>query len=176
MMKSIRFRIACSIICCLSSFYSFSYSDSTISSKDFKNLIGCWQGTLTYLDYSSNKPFSMPANIIVNNFKKRNIIICSMIYPKEPSANSLDTIFISKDGRFLNNESITAKRNFNKDSLEIITEITGIDGNDNKAAIIRHTYVLSRSTYSIKKEVLFVGQTSWILRNEYKFTRIKPCS
>jgi hypothetical protein len=163
------------IIFCLSNYYSFSFSDSTIILKDLKSLIGCWKGSLTYLDYTTNKPFSMPADIIVNDFKKGNIIICSLIYPKEPSANSLDTISISKNGRLLNNESIKAKRKINKDSLEIITEITNIDGNDNKAAIIRHTYILGKNTYSVKKEVQFIGQTQWILRNESKFIRTNPC-
>lgn len=168
-------RILLSIICCLSFCNSFSYSDSTITSKDLKNLTGCWKGSLTYLDYGTNKPFSMPANIIVKDFKNSNMIICSLIYPKEPAANSLDTIFISKDGRSINDEAIKTKRKFNRDSIEIVTEQSSIDGNDNKAAIIRHTYILGRSSYSIKKEVQFVGQTQWILRNEYKFMRAKNC-
>ena len=170
-----KLRIFLSIVYCLSFFNSFSFSDSTITSKDFKNLTGCWQGSLTYLDYSTNKPFSMPANIIVKDFKKNNIIVCSFIYPNEPKANALDTIFISKDGRLLNNEPIKTKRSFGNDSLEIVTEINGMDGNDNKAAIIHHTYIIGSSTYSIKKEVQFIGQTKWILRNEYKFIRVKPC-
>jgi hypothetical protein len=170
-----KFRMLLSLIYCLSSYCSFAYSDSTVTSKEFKNLIGCWKGSLTYLDYSTNKPFSMPANIMVKDFKSSNLIICSMIYPEEPRANSLDTILISKDGRLLNNEAIKIKRSINKDSLEIVTEITGIDGNDNKAAIIRHTYMLGKNTYSVKKEVQFTTQTQWILRNEYKFIRTKPC-
>ena len=169
-------RILLSMSFCLGFHYCFSFSDSTITSKDFKNLIGCWSGSLTYLDYSTNKPFSMPANINVKDFKKTNLIVCSLIYPKEPSANALDTIFISKDGRRLNNEPLKNKRKLDKDNLEIVTEINGIDGNDNKAAVIRHTYILGSSIYSIKKEVQFVGQTQWILRNEYKFIRVKPCN
>jgi hypothetical protein len=170
-------RIILVTICCLSFCYSFSYSDSKIRSKDLKNLIGCWEGSLTYLDYSTNKPFSMPANIIVKDFKRSNTIICSLIYPKEPNANSADTIFISKDGRSLNNAAVKTKRSLGEDSLEIVTEIAGIDGNDHKDATIRHTYILGKNNYSTKKEVQFVGQTQWIVRNEYKFNRMKqPCN
>jgi hypothetical protein len=163
------------IACCLCSFTSFPYSEPTITLKEFENLIGCWEGSLTYLDYSSNKPFSMPANIVVKDFKKSNHIIYSISYPKEPNANSLDTIFISKEGRFLNKEAIKTKRQINKDSLELVTEIKSIDGNDNKPAIIRHTYILSNRTYTVKKEVQFTGQVQWILRNEYKFFRTRDC-
>lgn len=171
-----KLRIILSLAYCLSSSYSFSFSKSTVTSKDFKTLIGCWNGSLTYLDYSTNKPFSMPANMVVKDFKRSNFIIFSLIYPKEPGANTLDTIFISKDGRLLNKETIKRTSRFNKDSIEIVTEISSIDGNDNKAAIIRHTYMLGKNTYSIKKEVQFIGQTQWILRNEYWLIRVKPCS
>ena len=171
-----KYKIFLSIICCLSFYHSFSYSDSTIRSKDFSNLVGCWEGSLTYLDYTSNKPFTMPANIIVKDFKNKKKITYSLMYPKEPGANSLDTIFISTNGRVLNNEVIQTKNSFNKDSIEIVTERSGIDGNDNKPAVIRHTYILGKRSYSIKKEVQFVGQSQWILRNEYKFVRMKSCN
>ncbi len=168
-------KIAICIIYCLCSYNSFSYSDSTVSSKDFKRLVGCWQGSLTYLDYSSNKPFSMPANIVVKEFKKGEPIVCAITYPKEPSANALDTIVISGNGRTLNDEAVKSKRTLGKDSLEIITELNGIDGNDDKAAIIRHTYLIGKNTYSLKKEVQFAGQPAWVLRNEYKFVRTRLC-
>lgn len=161
-------------------FFSFShpckaYSDSTVSLNDFTNLIGCWQGSLTYLDYTSGKPFSMPANITVADFKKTGRIIYATSYPKEPNANSVDTILISENGKRLNNEPVISKTKLNKDSLQVITEETAVDGNDHKPALIRHTYTLSRNTYSVKKEVLFTGEKQWILRNQYTFSRAKPC-
>ena len=30
---------------------------------DLKSLVGTWSGQLTYLDYTSGKPFNMPANV-----------------------------------------------------------------------------------------------------------------
>lgn len=169
-------RIVLCLSCCLSSIFSLAYSDSTIAANDFKNLIGCWNGSLTYLDYSTNKPFSMPANIIARDFKRNNKIVFSLIYPKEPGANSSDTIFISNNGRILNGEVIKLIKRFNRDSIEIVTEAAGIDGNDNKEALFRHTYILGKNTYSTQKEVLFIGQNNWILRNKYQFIRVKPCS
>ena len=118
----------------------------------------------------------MPADLVVKDFGNSNAIVYALIYPNEPKANSTDTLFISEQGRKLNNERITWKKKYKGDSLKIITAIPGIDGNDNKQAIIRHTYLLSSNTYSIKKEVQFTGQTQWILRNEYKFTRKTPCN
>jgi len=168
-------RILVLLFFCLACGNIFAWSDSTVTVKDLKNLAGCWNGSLTYLDYSSGKPFTMPANIAVQDHKNRNQVICAITYPKEPAANGPDTIFISADGRYINDGVIKVKRLINKDSLEIITEEAGIDGNDNKAAIIRHTYSLSRSNYSVKKEVQFPDQEKWILRNVYTFTRVKTC-
>jgi DNA-binding transcriptional regulator WhiA len=52
-----------------------------------------------------------------------------------------------------------------------VTEIKGEDGNENKKAILRHTYQLISNTYSIKKEVKFDGTNKWIKRNEYLLNR-----
>ncbi len=170
-MKSRKFilLIVC-VSCC-----SFLSTDTTITPTELKNLVGCWKGSITYLDYTTNKPFSMPANITVNDFGKSNIITASLVYPDEPAANTLDTIFISEDGRSLNSETITSKIKFNKDSLQVVTETAGIDGNDNQPAVIRHIYTISSHVYSIRKEVQFTGQTNWIMRHEFKFMRVKPC-
>ncbi len=118
----------------------------------------------------------MPAELLVKDFKNSDTIICALLYPEEPKANTPDTFLVSKDGKLLNNERITDKRPPGKDSIVLTTEIMGIDGNDHKAALIRHTYILGRNSYSIKKEVRFTGQSQWILRHEYRFTRKKPCS
>lgn len=118
----------------------------------------------------------MPAALIVKDFKKSSSITCELQYPKEPKANTTDTMLISKDGKFLNNEPVTDKKILGKDSILVVTETSGIDGNDNKRARIRHTYLLGKNSYSIKKEVLFTGQSQWILRNEYRFRRTLPCS
>lgn len=139
--------------------------------KDFKNLAGSWQGSLTYLDYSSGKPYTMPANIDVKRINKTNNIAFSNIYPNEPSANSIDTIAITRDGKYINKESVKSKRKLADGNIEIITEESGTDGNDNKPAILRHTYTLGTTTYKKRKDVQFIGETRWINRNEYSYTR-----
>ena len=42
-----------------------SQTTTRCSSNDLKQLTGFWKGTLTYLDYSSGKPYTMPANLEV---------------------------------------------------------------------------------------------------------------
>ena len=77
----------------------------SVAIKDLKVLTGCWQGSLTYLDYTSNKPFTLSANLVIKQMGRSNKFIFSNIYPKEPNANSSDTILISKAGRKITAET-----------------------------------------------------------------------
>lgn len=153
---------------------SLAFSQShVLTIADLKNVVGCWQGTLTYLDYTTNKPFSMSANLVIKRIGMTKSFSFQNIYPKEPEANSTDTISISKGGKFLNKEVVRSKRKLLDGSLEIISELLGEDGNDNKKAKFRFTYLIGPKMYMHKKEVQFAGSTEWILRHEYKY---KPCS
>ncbi len=147
--------------------------NSKISVKDFDTLVGSWQGTLTYLDYSSGKPYTMSADIDVKRIEKTNKFSFSNIYPKETSANSVDTITISKHGIYIDKELVKSTQNLPDGDIEIITEEFAKDGNDHKPATIRHTYTFGKTTYINKKDVQFVGDTEWINRHKYSYIR-KP--
>lgn len=69
--------------------------------EDFRLLNGSWQGSLTYLDYTTGKPYTMSADIEVKQLDKTNKFIFSYIYPDERDANSADTISISADGKYI---------------------------------------------------------------------------
>ena len=133
--------------------------------KDLSNSVGRWEGKLTYLDYSSGKPYTMLANINIDLTSDKKGYVMGYEYPKEPQENSIDTTFIIDN--LFDKEKIVE---FKKDSgggFTLVTEIKGEDGNENKKAILRHTYQLISNTYSIKKEVKFDGTNKWIKRNEY---------
>ncbi len=141
--------------------------------KDFEKLTGTWLGSLTYLDYSSGKPFTMPANIDIKRTHKINEFIFSNSYPNETSANSIDTILVSPDNKFINREHVKSRRKLPNGNIEIITEATGKDGNDNKPATFKHTYTFGKTSFTNRKDVQFMGETTWINRHEYAYKR-KP--
>lgn len=149
-------------------------SSLKISTKDFDKASGTWVGTLTYMDYSSGKPYTMPANALIHRIKQTKTYIVSNLYPNEPSANSVDTIIIAQNGQFIGKEEVRSKKKLPNGSIEIISEEKGIDGNDNKAAFFRHTYILGKDILSFKKEVRFDGQTVWIKRHEYTYYKERP--
>ena len=149
-----------------------SQSKIAVSAEDYLIAAGSLKGTLTYLDYSSGRSFSMPANVILaRNPADRNAVIFSFDYPEERKANGNDTLVISNNGLVVNGATVTSKTKLADGSLQIITDKEGKDGNDNKKAILRHIYTISKDRFVNRKEVKFDGTDSWILRNEFSFRR-----
>jgi len=148
-----------------------AYLIQPVSVKDFEPVFGKWTGTLTYLDYTSGKPFTMPVNMNISADKlNTEQLIFSIEYPNEPKANGNDTLVISADGTILGGAKVVSKETVNE-VLQIITEKEGVDGNESKKALLRHVYTIGKKKFSIRKEVKFAGDEKWILRNEYKMSR-----
>ena len=144
-------------------------AQNTVAPDDIKSLIGEWTGSLTYIDYSSGKPYAMPANVMVSQGKNEYQLVLFYSYPKEPKANNKEKIKISSDGTQLNNHPVSAKKKLNNLQVEITTEYTGKD--NNKAALIRNIYTLGKDVFIIKKVVKFENSEEWLERNIYSFSR-----
>ncbi len=141
------------------------------SLQDFNALIGSWKGSLTYLDYSSGKPYTMRADLEVSAIQGSGNLLFANLYPNEPKANSADTFRISPDGKFIDQERVISRKKSKDGSLEIITQTTGVDGNDHQEAIIKHVYNISPSYFSIRKEVRFNNEKDFIKRHEYAYSK-----
>lgn len=139
--------------------------------KDFQKLSGSWTGSLTYLDYSSGKPYTMPADIEVKIINDSNEFEFINTYPKEKSADSRQIISISQDGKYIGKQEVVSRMQTAGGRIEIVTQRQGKDGNDNKDALIKLTYTIGGTTFSMRKEVLFSGENKWILRHEYAYSR-----
>ena len=161
-MKNIVFAISLVLFCTTVNAQSYQIKDLAAST-------GSWQGKLTYLDYTSGKPYTMLANIQISLTDDNKGYIMSYEYPNEPHANSKDTTYI-KDKLFGEDKIVE----FTKDAaggFTLVTEKEGEDGNDHKKAILRHTYTLKTNNYSVVKDVKFDGTDVWIKRNEYQFEK-----
>jgi hypothetical protein len=147
----------------------------TISAKELKSFIGCWQGTLNYSGTMIRKPFVTTAELVVKQLAKVNQFQFLHIYTKDPKENVADTITISKDGKKLNNGVIKSKRYTSEGDLEIITEVSGFDHDNNKPSIVRQTYRIGKKLYTYKKQVKLQGQEDWLDREDFNYSS-KPCS
>ena len=133
--------------------------------NDLSNSVGTWEGKLTYLDYSTGQPFTMLANIKIGLTANKKGYIMAYEYPKEPHANIKDTTYITNN--LFGTDKIVAFTKNASGGFKMVIETDGVDGNDNKKAILRHIYLVQSNIFSIVKEVKFVGTDKWIKRNEY---------
>jgi hypothetical protein len=143
--------------------------EKTITPEDLEIGIGDWSGSLTYIDYSSNKPYTMPANLRVEQGKNEKQLVLFYTYPNEPKANSKEKITISKNGSILNKRTVKSKQKISDQQVKITTEHSGKD--NNMEALIRNIFILGENTFIIRKEVRFSAAGEWLLRNEYNFKR-----
>lgn len=156
--------IACFVFCSVGLF-----AQQKISPDDLKMISGNWKGTLTYVDYGTNKPFTMPANVKVEKGTNDFQVGLLISYPKEPNANSKDKIKISKDGSSVNKNPVISRENLPDQEVKIITETGGKD--NNQEALIRNIYIFGPERLIIRKEVKFNDAKDWFMRNEYNLER-----
>lgn len=155
-----------------SSLFGFTFlKQPKVNTKDLQRLTGAqWIGTLTYLDYRTNKKISILSNLIVTRSAEDKLSwIFEYQYPDEPKANSKDTVTISKDGKTIDGKTVIERTTLAGDTIRIVTEKSGTD--NDKSALFRYTYLLSARSFSIKKEVRYEGTTEFIERNQYSWQR-----
>ena len=150
-------------------FTSISFGQNTVQPEILENTIGEWKGGLTYLDYQTNEPFTMPVNLRIENGKNKYQFKLFLEYPKESNANSTDKIIISKDGTKINKADVISNRIISEEEFEVITEYSGKD--NNKKAEIRVIYIIGKTELIIRKKVRFENTEDWILRSEYNYKR-----
>src|SRR5918993_1043340 len=98
-----------------------------LKADDFAPLAGAqWKGTLTYLDYRSNKKTSIPSNLTVTQSAadKRSWTF-DYQYPKEPQADGKKTVTIGEDGTTVNDEKVVERTRLAGRALRIVTAKQG---------------------------------------------------
>lgn len=140
-----------------------------VSAEDFRLLAGArWVGTLVYRDYQSNKEVSIRANLAVTESPgDGSSWVFEYEYPDEPKANSRRTVTLSDGGTRIDDEKVVERTSMDGGGVRIMTERRGVD--NDRAAIIRYTYVIDASSFSITKEVRLEGATEFFERNRYSW-------
>jgi hypothetical protein len=137
----------------------------SVTNKELVSIIGNWYGKLIYLDYTTSKPYTMLVNVKISISKDNKGFDLEYLYPNEKNANSIQSLTII-DNNFGNEEIVNFRRLLNG-GFVLITEVQGKDGNDDRLATLRHTYIKKVNTFNIIKEVRFKESQDWIKRNEY---------
>lgn len=142
----------------------------TISVADFKALEGKWKGKLTYLDYSSNKPTSIPTKALIELVSDTTFDLF-FYYTEEPDKNEGNRYIIQKNGTALNGMKVIERAPQADGTLKIVLENKGPDGNDNRPATFHQVMMISATHFTSTKMVKFDGENEFFQRNQYLFTR-----
>ena len=141
-----------------------------INITDFKPLEGKWKGSLTYLDYKSNQPTTIPVNTMVETVNDSSFNQY-MYYSDEPDKNSGDLYKINKEGTMLNEMKLVSKTKQADGSVKIVLEYKGPDGNDYKPGTMQRIMEISPGRFVITKMVKFDGEDTFFQRHQYSFRR-----
>ena len=139
--------------------------------SDIDGLVGgTWVGSLTYLDYTSKKPYTMPSTLTVERVAgSASSWTFRLGYPDEPHANREELVVLSEQGRVFDGEAVVERATLPGGGVRVVTETDGED--DRRPARIRHLYLVGRSSFSIQKLVRFSGEAEFIERNTYRWAR-----
>lgn len=128
---------------------------------------GKWSGELTYRDYSSGKITSIRCEIKVRKLSNRSWKFL-YLYPDEPKADRSAVAVLSVDGKDFAGE-LVSERSKIPGGLRFVTTKRGSD--NDRPALFRYTYTLTRESFSVIKEVKIDGENGYFERNRYVLSR-----
>ena len=142
-----------------------------VSAEDLRRLTGArWAGSLTYLDYRSNRRVTIPSNLTVTQAEgEGGAWVFDYEYPAEPKANGKRTLKLSDDGVVFDGETVVERASLGGGGFRLVTVKRGRD--NEKEALFRFTYTLEGSAFTIKKEVRAEGAAEFFERNRYSWKR-----
>jgi len=137
--------------------------DLYLTMEEVAIIEGEYKGTLEYLDYSDNKTkttLNMTASFIIDGNK---IQVVNKFNEGNGRMETRKGNYKIKGGKM---EGHTLKEKvIDGDAFRLVWLETGKDGNDNKSATFRFTMESDGTNLSIRKEVLFDGETEYFTRN-----------
>ena len=154
-------------IICLNLTLSFGQNSVTISDFEILNNTK-WEGTLTYIDYQSGKPTDIDTKLQI--IIEGNKIQSNIQYTYEPHKNYKSSVSIRKKGTYYGNEKIESNT-IDNGTRTIVTSYKGKD--NGKKATLYITHIFNDSTYNYSKKVVYKKSNDSLIRNIYKFTKIK---
>ena len=133
-----------------------------------------WKGTLTYLDYGTQQSVNLNT-ALRGQMDRADRLILKFDYqePNKTHVYGTDTLIVAPGGTLLRwdgtNFTVQAKQWLSGPTLRLVLEGPGQD--DNHPVIIRKTVLLGPHRFTVRKQVRLAGDTAFIQRNAYQFTR-----
>ncbi|MBK8610083.1 MAG: hypothetical protein IPL84_09070 [Chitinophagaceae bacterium] len=142
----------------------------SVGQADLEKIRGQWTGSLTYLDYTSNKSETVQASLEVS-MKNKTVFMFAYSYPNEPGRGGKEKFKLSENGSKINNMKVIERIEQPEGGYKIVLEEKGKDGNEGRTAIFRHIFEKKDQQLTITKMVKFEGTDDFFQRNQYQFKR-----
>ncbi|WP_022823548.1 DoxX family protein [Hymenobacter norwichensis] len=143
-----------------------------VTMPELQAIVQQWNGTLTYVDYKTQKRVTLPTTLNGMQSKPRELVL-DYIYqePEGSQVKGYDKVQLATDGLSLIWDGVplrlVRKTRLPEQGLALVLEGRGVD--DNKSCLIRKTVLMKKKQLTILKEVKYDGSKDFIIRNEYTF-------
>ncbi|QNH60888.1 DoxX family protein [Hymenobacter sediminicola] len=146
-----------------------------LTMQELARLAQQWErGSLTYLDYSSRKSVTLPTYL--NGMRPRsNELVLDFVYqePEGKQVEGYDKLILDDTGTKLEWDGVpmvlVEKTPLPNQTLRLKFE--GIGQDDQRDCLIRRTLLLGPQQILVVKEVKYVGSSTFLVRNTYRFQR-----
>ena len=145
-----------------------------LTAAELSDALASWQGTLTYLDYGTQKSVKLNTNLR-GEMTRPDQLLLRFDYeePNKTHVFGTDTLTVAPDGtsvRWDGTDFAVKTKQWQPDQiLRLVLEGPGRD--DNRPVIIRKTVLLKPHLLTVRKQVQFAADTAFVQRNYYQFTR-----
>lgn len=144
-------------------------SNLTVSVEDFRVLDGePWRGELDYLNFESDERTVIPVGMKILSIDGRRIGY-GVQFPGEEQYNMRDEFRFSSDSSSIGDGTVISKERTASGILQVVTLEDGEDAG--QSATIRMTYLISPTTFSLRKDVKYESTDVFFNRNEFSFER-----
>lgn len=130
-----------------------------------------WKGTLTYLDYTSEKTTTIASTLVVVRRPASGAASWDVRigYTDEPEKDGGETVTMSRGRDEFLGARIVERARLEGGTLRITTEARGED--DRRPALIRKIHTLGPTRYVLRKMVRFDGTAEFFERHRYDWSR-----
>ncbi len=162
-------------ICLSMALYSQNNSNNRglIYNKDLKMLIGTWTGNMVYTDpKKNNQQFTLPTKLVITD--KIDSLSVIFFYTNSDGNDVSDTcslcIYDAEDKLKIDGELYDLVSTIRKGpTAQVVGEKQGFD--DKRVADLRQTILFGPNNLKITKEVRFMENEFFFIRNRSIFTR-----
>lgn len=145
----------------------------SVTSNEFQQLVGEWDGSLTYVDYRDDKSnIKLKCNMIASWKGNKGTIKIGFTEPNGKIIYDKVKLNLLKQGKVVKFDGEKYQVNSLKKVKGFQLVMSCISKDNNRVADIKQFLNINESSITITKKVKYKGTEDFFLRNEYVLNRV----